>query len=144
MSFRTVAITVPRKQASWFKKRRCYPVTVEVNDRSAVYAGVTYLFRPLQDGFHAVFKEGRDIPLGEFSPDTIRHTLSENSAKDLRVLRAARYDGKYEVPLALELETGDMVHPGPCLARMPGVIHRKYFRAPDEEDRCSVCNEAFE
>jgi hypothetical protein len=144
MAYRMVEISIPRKQTEWFRKRREFPVAVLVNQQSAIWAGETFEFIALEGGYTAVLKRGATLPWGEFSRDTIRHTLSENAAKDIRVLRAAMTGATYDVPVAFELADGALVHPGACYDHHRLCVVRRHHRIKDEDLRCHVCNEAFE
>ncbi len=144
MAYHTVQVAVSSKQAKWFKKRRTYPVEVQVNEKTAVYADRLFVLRPLHDGFVAVFRQSATLPLGEFSAETVRHTVSEEAAKDVKVLRAAVLDLAYDAPLALELPDGALVHPGACYRRRPYCVVKKHVHVPDDETRCAVCGESFQ
>lgn len=148
MSYRSVEVEVTHKQAKWFEKHALKepqkPLQVQVNDKTAVFGGTTFDLRPLGDDFTAVFKPGRTVPLGEFSADTIRHTVSDEAAKYVRVLRAAKLDETYNAPVAFELPDGELVHPGACYRRLPYCVVKKHVYVRHEDDRCAACGEAFE
>jgi hypothetical protein len=144
---KTVEVIVPRKQRPWFARRRAFPAQVVVHDEQHVtWAGIDFSLVPLADGFVAVRKRAKagGMSLGEFSLDTVRHTLSENAGKDVRVIRAAVLGQRYEVPIAVELADGAWVHPGICQKKRSVEEKKRYLRLEDEELHCEVCGESFE
>jgi len=143
-------VDIPIREVRWFAKNRRYPLDVDLDTlhRTVRYADREFVYYPLGGDRFVVTRKQSTIPLGVISPETIRQALSDDVARDLRVVRAAVLQRDYEVPIALRLTNSQLVHPGECWEAYQKrekvlLVERVLHVVKDEDLRCVVCEEGF-
>ena len=138
-----VPITV--RERGWWKKNRVYPVVVHVDFstlRAELAAQMYQVFPCCPKGTYAVIRRtgGSIVEIGRFTEYAAYRTMSVSMQRDVKAIRAALLGVDYEVNIYI-LDTGELVHSGPCL----GERHGHFFRMKKNcEERCPSCGEGFE
>jgi hypothetical protein len=152
MSYQSVVISVGYKQLDWFRKRNQIPVTVQINQQSAIFADKRYDLHPQQDGWTAISKMMGSLRMviGEFNKDTVRKIISKNADRECRVIRAAALNVGYDCPRGYRVSKYSVVHPGSCWEtwkeqnpKEPARI-LKTISIHNNDDLCPVCEEGFQ
>jgi hypothetical protein len=143
-----VDVEIPKRFQKWFTKHRAWPVQAEITGRSGcVKGGKPYHLQHISPTRVIAYKMVGEsvLPVGEMTPQGLLRPLSDAVRHDLGVLRAVLFNTSYPAPVAYEMGSRELVHPGECFNRHASVfIRRTLHSVVDEEARCAVCKGPFE